>query len=475
MRRRSLFFPLLLAFAAACTSRPARFIDAPPVDEVADDRAIDVPKKVEPLDEIIVSESYLRQPVLRAMDPERLPEPGDVNAIDDVPRSAWFPGSKKIATARPPKLPLVRAEKEKPVASERGTVALDAAGARFEILPDTAGRAGLGRAGAVIASRLLRAIGYRTADVSVVDLEGGRRAVVRFPDGIDLGPTPATETRKDDANDLVDHADRRSLRALRLAFYWLGVTQMGPSVLRDVYVGKKGLGHVEHVIVDLSGAFGAPRVDAGGAAYQEDQDALANLSSLGLKAPHHTELQTTWPAIGDYAPDLTPSASRLRPPFEPAERMQPGDGYWIAKAILRISDATIKEAIAGARIDDEATVARLGAVLDARRKALAELAFGAVTPLEPEGFKAGSLVLRDEAKRRHVPEAITSYRVRIVRPDGHVLSDAYVPEIDPVRVALPAGEREIDVDVTAMRGEKGRPMHVYVVTNPKPHVAGVRH
>lgn len=92
MRPRSPLAPGLLALGvAACAhSHPARFIDAPPVEDVGDQGPIPVPKHREPLKETMLSEAYVERPMVQALDPKRAPEAGDVNALDEVPRSSWL-------------------------------------------------------------------------------------------------------------------------------------------------------------------------------------------------------------------------------------------------------------------------------------------------------------------------------------------------------------------------------------------------
>jgi hypothetical protein len=60
-------------------------------------------------------------------------------------------------------------------------------------------------------------------------------------------PDRPSGTGADDPNDdAVEHQDRRSLRLLVLVADWLGLDQIRPRMLRDVYVGAPGKGFVQH-------------------------------------------------------------------------------------------------------------------------------------------------------------------------------------------------------------------------------------
>ncbi|MEO7328858.1 MAG: hypothetical protein ABI193_09790, partial [Minicystis sp.] len=90
----SLLIASLAASPAACAYRPARFVDAPAVTEIADDAPIPVPRHRDPVKEIYYAEAYLHRPAALALDPARPATAGDINALDEVPRSSWFDSSR---------------------------------------------------------------------------------------------------------------------------------------------------------------------------------------------------------------------------------------------------------------------------------------------------------------------------------------------------------------------------------------------
>ena len=217
-----------------------------------------------------------------------------------------------------------------------------ARGLRYELGRDTADRPFLRTSAARGRERVLvRALGYRALEVSIVGLraastsnraasadtratrrpprvplirgrrrrDGGYRATAtRWPIGIDLGPTPAHGMRSDDDNDLVGHEDRRTLRALRLVRAWLAFPGFGVETLRDAYVGPPGRGHVQHFLVGLEGALGAdvtrtgqqePRARDPAPDPTQGHDPLHQLVTLGL-GDRLRDSDRRFPALGAF-------------------------------------------------------------------------------------------------------------------------------------------------------------------------------
>jgi hypothetical protein len=43
-----------------------------------------LPRRVDPVEEIVVSQAYVERPVVAALEPSRFPDAGDVNALGEV-------------------------------------------------------------------------------------------------------------------------------------------------------------------------------------------------------------------------------------------------------------------------------------------------------------------------------------------------------------------------------------------------------
>jgi hypothetical protein len=470
-----------LAGTASCAARYPRFLDQSPVTVVADDAPIPLPPvRVDPADVVAFSEAFVKRPLVDAMRPERVPRAGDVNSLDEVPRSSWFMGDRSAPPTSdgPPHPPLRVLSERTPTASTRGIAVVDTRGKRYELFRDDKDRAGLRTGAWLVASRLTRAVGYRVPEAHVTELapsdfvvepgpapegsipHGGRPpderfreivgaeleafleaapstrdgkvrvSAVRWPPGIDAGRTPDAGQNADDANDTVAHEDRRTLRALRVLAAWLGQDRLLPHAIRDVYVGTPGRGFLQHHVVFFDGALGA---DAVVNERPEQRDELTLLLTLGFApAPELPPTQRRFLAVGAFGPSVDPARVRPGLPFAPAERLTPADAYWIAKRIGMIPRAVIDEAVAGARYADVATSRWLARTLDERRRSLYEHGFALVTPLDVVGVRGSALHLRDRAAEvglelardarylvsLHAEDGSEVSKARIVRPTG---------------------------------------------------------
>lgn len=451
MRRALLLASIGLA-SAACSPRPARFADAPPVEVVADDAPIRMPRPFDPVPEWRFSEAYLRRPLVNALDPARVPSAGDVSSVDEVPRSSWFGPSIAEIASDAIDLPSVPFHVlSAPASAREGALrVVDARGRFFELWRDPKDRPEMSTGAAVVASRIVRALGYRAPGVWALDLAYGdfsvrapedldalrtlfdsgpaardgrfRVGVARWPIGVDLGPTHAFDRRVGDRNDRVPHLDRRTLRALGLVFEWLGVSRVSPGVLRDTYVGAPGAGHVAHYVVDLGGALGAEAVVRREAPRDDDTDLagrniFVTLGTLGLYSPGGPPTQERWRAIGEYPAKLPARPFQTSPPFEPIDRMLPSDAYWIAKRIVALRPEVITAAIDAARLADPTAGKKLAEIILARRLSLVARAFAGVTPCEVEGVAGGAVLLRDEAVLRGFARA-PKYEIDVIDEHG---------------------------------------------------------
>lgn len=518
---------LLAATPAACGYRPARFADAPAVAEVADDAPIPVPERLDPMKELHAVEAYVHRPAVLALDPARPPTAGDVNAQDEVPRSSWFDphGEGRDREDGPPILPLVVITAE-PESGQGGLSVIDARRIRYEIARGPDERPEIRSAGAAITSRLLNAVGWRAPEVHVVTiaradlhastaeawaaadtfmqsapLSGGSRGAaplsavrrirvraLRWPIGIDVGPTPVTGTRDGDPNDRVPHTERRTLRALKLALFWVGSARLDRNALRDAYLGMPGQGYLTHWIVGLDDALGVnaiydePNALLGGEGRYLDGNALTALVTLGLGLRHPPPLQTRWPALGDFDERALPESFRSSPPFEPIDRILPADAYWAAKRIAAVPDDVVARAVVAAKMSDAGSAARAVEVLLARRASILASGLRQVTPAEVSGTTASHLVLRDEAIARGVePATKTEYVIEYLDTDGVEAAPPrrIAPQGASIDVPLPAPGPDYLV-VRALAVRRGRPApracEVHLVRDHGgARVVGVRH
>jgi hypothetical protein len=526
MRR---WLPLLALGLARCAvvDRPARFLDAPTVEDVGDEGPTPIPRPLDPVKEMVLSEAYVERPMVEALDPKRIPEPGDVNALDEVPRSSWLSPDEveSDADAAETPAPPFRLLAAPAVTREDALAVMDARGRRFELWRDPADRPEMSTGAAVAASQLLRDLGYFTPGVWAVDVvrddfvlhdaadeaavlalfrkgppaaRGAFRiAATRWPIGVDLGPTPAEGKRDDDPNDRVPHQNRRTLRALQLVFGWLGMTEADASVLRDAYVGAPGRGHAVHYIAGMGGALGADAVVRPHGRRDRDEDAdlssrnvWITLGTLGLYQPKPHLTPQRWPSIGEYRETWSPGAFQTSPPLAAIDRAVPADTYWAAKRIARVSTTAVVRALDAGHYHDDSARALLGERVRERQALAVQWGFAQVTPCEVDRLDPATktsralLVLRDEAVALGVVAASTTtvYRINLVDETGNLIAE-------PLRMRMTGGALfpvllpadlppYVVLRVTVTRGGKRspRPMEVHLVHQGEAlRVVGVVH
>jgi hypothetical protein len=524
MRSLRLALAIAIALPLGCDRLPARFAAAPPVTDAHDDAPVAQPKPLDPLDAVYMTEAYLRRPLVEAFEPERVPDARDVNAVDEVPRSSWFsptPGDPSPLGSHGAPVPPLAAQAADLV--DDALPVRDARGVSYLLVRDPPDRPEMATGAAMVASRLLRALGWITADTTLADVarkdvvamapaagqpttaqaaaigaffappKGApsdrlRVAAVEWPGGVDLGPTPTLGARKDDPNDGVAHTDRRTLRALGTVGAWLRLRRFGPSTLRDVYVGEPGKGHVVHALVRLDAALGAGSVvrpQDPNEADPVDYDPLRDLATLGLAKPADAPTQTRFPALGELDARVLPRDARPSPPLDPVDRALPADAYWAAKRIAALSAEAITSAIAAARYSAPFVSAELARLLEARRAAVVARAMAAVTPCEVDRVEGARLVLRDEALvRRAADAASTRYAVALLDDHDRPLGPAAVARPEGGRFvvdlgpAIAARATYFLVGVVAVRADHASPRRFeahFVATAGAPRLVGVRH
>lgn len=486
---------LLMAIVlSACSGRPARYADRPPVEVHADDRPIPLPRRTPFIEAFHVSDVYLRRPLVDALNAERFPRAEDVNARDEVPRSSWFSPipvePKAFASAyaaEGPPVPPLRFEQR-----QDSWFAIDSRGKSYELGGDVDSPSATATAAAIIASRLVRAVGYRTPETWLFDRRqiglrpdqgpsGLRIIATRWPLGIELGPTDMTYSRLDDPNDRLSHRDRRTLRALGIVAAWLHLRELGPRRLVDVYVGAPGRGHVQHFVTGLDGALNAAslrtsRAKASAVGTVRGRP-FHNLWSLGLRRSDEPARPTVRSLLV-FPPEVSPDYA-LAEPFEPVDRLLPSDGYWAAKRLSRIPRALLEAVVAEAHIGDAAVERHIVDALESRRRALIEHWFAKVTPCEVGSIAGRSLVLEDIG--RPYDSAKRRYRVELVGDDGEDLTPMFwlFPAGDEVTIELPELHR--DYIVVRVKVERAgvlapHPMEVHLVQDQAAlRIVGVRH
>ena len=359
--RRILLWLCLALVSTGCSYHPARFADRPAVTEVADDDPVAQPGRRELNWNWYLSDVYLRRSLLDALDPKRPADAGDVNAMDEVPRSSWFqPVGPELILQDPPIVdegppePPLTVVPDVPRANDYGMCVIDARGIRYELRRDDKWRPEMRTSAAVIASRLIRAFGLLAPETHIVFLgpsdfvgfepgaaaSAATKAVERFlgdgppsvdgryrmssarwPVGIDVGVSESYDVRGDDPNDVIAHRNRRTLRSLKVLGAWLRISNINPRKTRDAYVGPPGQGHLRHYLVSLEDALGA------GAVVGDRREGLRtdlgggtgfNLITFGLwPGTDEPPTQRRLLALGNISDSVDPGGFEASPPYAP--------------------------------------------------------------------------------------------------------------------------------------------------------------
>jgi hypothetical protein len=516
---------VLLSIAlAGCTYRPARFYDRPPVTDARDTHPTPMPAFRWVPESVYLSEVYLHRPIRGTLDLEAILPAGDVNSMDEVASSSWF-AARNVeigAMARgpegpgPPRPPFTVLSDDARAVASSGFSVSDARGQRYEMLIDPPDRPEMRTGAAAIAARLVWALGFNTPIVYVTSVqpehfwrsEAGtpdvpamlksgapavlgsyRVAALAMPPSVWIGSALESGIRADDPNDVVPHEDRRTLRSLKVFASWLSLSGLGPFKTMDRYVGAPGEGHVVHFLTGLDDALGAddivrvtdlPPGEGGGAP-------LFRLITLGL-APNRARrpTQVEIPALGQLEPDVDPRAYGPSTPYEPADRLTPGDSYWAAKRIAALSTAHIALAIEGAKIGDYRARQAIQHALEARRERVIRHWFERVTPVELTKLEGTRLELRDLAIHHGVERAeTTDYYVDFLTSDGDAVGDKLDihPRGDDWKLVLPesalAAARDYLVVRILVRRNHRRAQRAFAVhlrlDGQKLRLVGLRH
>ena len=458
---------LLASLLIGCGYRPAAFTDAPPVLDARDEAPIAMPEERSGLKALYWTEAYIERGVIDTLEVREPPLARDVNRLDEVVRSSWFRGNADdYAPDGPPKPPF-SARKDGRIDIEPSLTIRDARGLAYQLVFDAPGQPETRTAAMAIASRLVHALGYRTAETHVIVTPSGQRAAaMRWPVGRDLGPTPMLWTRPDDPNDVLRHEDRRTLRVTRVIAAWLGIRRFPEQMFRDVYVGASGRGFVRHYIVGFEGALGTDLLlDSMADAFDPTRDDTPGrllLPTLGFY-PMSEDIPPTSTGItgvGLYPASVDLDEEVIKPPFAPHDRMRADDGYWIAKRLARLDERTLDEAIEAGRLTEWRARRYVRSAIELRRREVVRALYQRVTPVDVVEVRRGMLKLidREGGKQR--------YRVEVTDPSGERMGLPRIltarsarfgipVAVDPIVVRIFKGDRTRSLDVHLKRGLLG--------------------
>lgn len=541
MRR---FFSLLtvctlVVATFGCARRPARFADAKPVTEVADDEPIDLPFRLEYNDVVEFSDLFVGRPLVEAMRTTRRPPPADINAWDEVPTSSWFspvslePSAFELAyTESGPPVPPYRVLLERAPSGNNGIAVIDQLGRRFELRRDPTDRPEVRTAAAAVSARIVRALGYYAPEVYISDAtdddfsiapedshpgsitsgmeptdpevrrkqvskmlqewiesapankKGAYRfSATRWPPGIDVGRTPVAGVRKDDPNDRVAHENRRTLRAIKLVGAWLGMTRFTPHDLRDVYAGPPGEGHLLHYMVGMDKSLGTEAIIG---KRPEQKDEMTLLATLGFAPdPNIPPTQRKYVALGAIGEEVDVGRYGPALPFPPMDQTDGADAYWIAKRIAGVTDEMVQVAVRAGKVTNANARKLLFELILMRKRHVLAWGYAQTTPCDVEAVEDRGIIVIDRA----VAEGFTAgrtveYVVSYFDSSGEPTHPGAVLSPEGARFALPIPRSAVGeggYTVIRLLGEVGgvpapRHLELHVIRDAKgTRLIGVRH
>jgi hypothetical protein len=384
---------------------------------------------------------------------EYLPSQG-INTVDEVPDSTWYTnrharhrmsleelkrGTGSSAPPAPGKWNIIAAKNE---GVTPGFRIRDAAGRQYFIKFDPLSNPEMASAADVITSKFFYALGYNVPENYVVyfdrsqiaidegamlkDHTGRKRPIhnndvdemllkaPRRPDGKyramastvisgkPVGPFLYHGTRSDDPNDLVEHENRRDLRAVRTFAAWLGHDDSKALNSLDVLVQDKGVPFIKHYLIDFGASLGSASFMANsprdGNVYLFDwKSSAAQFFSLGLYIPRW---QRAWypklPAVGRFEYEIF-DPDRWVPdyPNTAFRNENPSDRSWAARKIQAFTEDEIRAMVSTGEYTDPAATDWVARCLIERRKKIVNAYLTGMGGLDGFEIRNGRLEFRD--------------------------------------------------------------------------------
>ena len=324
-----------------------------------------------------------------------------------------------------------------------------------------------------------------------------RASASRYLGGELLGPMQLQGRRRNDPDDLVNHEERRELRALQVFSAWLNNNDARTSNTLDT-VGADG--RIRHYIIDFNSSLGAtprgPKPPMFGHEYMVDygESAKAFFGFGFWKKPWQKrweeagqEVQS--PSVGYFDNRyFDPGKYKTQLPHYVFKDLTNGDGFWAAKILMRFTDEDIDTVVETGEYTDKEAQKIIAQVLKERRDLIAKYWFKKANPLDGfELHKTGEgYELRFEDLAIHYgfePKEGTVYRVDVIGKEGkkglRLDREEIQAPVFPLNPEWLASHPEVDLLIRTQRpGEKGWGPFVRVQIQSEAdstHLTGILH
>jgi len=409
----------------------------------------------------------------------------NVNIFDEVADSAFF--TNRHARSALSKEQLVRgyAENEGPDLSGDLTVisgeinglhssyhVKDARGDTYLLKFDSAESLELSTAAEVIGSRFYYALGYNVPQYTVAAVAAGKLKVsegtkikddtgfvkaltqdrldeyllfapqsedgsfrvsaTKIISGENKGFFSFTGRRKNDPDDIVNHRDRREIRALTVFSAWVNNTDIGESNTLDALVTENGKTFLKHYLIDFNSSLGSAHRGAKPPMYGHEYtadfgEAAKAFFTLGFwEKPWQKRWRTAdekasdKPAVGYFDNrEFSAAHFKVQLPYEAFKRLTRADGFWAAKQIMAFSDDDIRVMVSAGKISSKESEEEIVKTLIERRDLIGQHWFSVANPLDDFKVEGSKLVFKDLAVQVGFEKSETqSYEVTVLNSKG---------------------------------------------------------
>lgn len=419
----------------------------------------------------------------------------NINIYDEVPDSAFFTNRHARKALSSDELKKGYVETDGPDLSQDliitkgksdglhpGFFVKDARGDSYLVKFDPAENLELASGAEVVASRFYHALGYNVPQYTVAlitpeKLKVGEGAKIRDNTGFlkPLTPEKLEETlmfvpqtadgqyrvsaskilsgenlgyfsfsgrRKQDPDDIINHRDRREVRALVVFGAWLNNNDVRENNTLDMLVQEKDRSFVKHYLIDFNGALGSAHKGA-----KPPQFGHEHMMDFGETAKAFFTLgliekpwQKRWRLAGEKAYEsaavgyldnrlFDAGKYKAQLPYEAFKRLTRADGFWAAKQIAAFRDDDIRAVVSAGQYSASEDADYIAKTLIERRDLIAQYWFSHSAPLDDFRVEGNKLVFKDLAvEYGYAKPEERNYIVKLLNAKGKVFQTALVNE-----------------------------------------------
>lgn len=221
-----------------------------------------------------------------------------------------------------------------------------------------------------------------------------RASASRIVEGEILGPMKFQGRRRNDPEDLVDHKDRREIRALQVFASWINNNDIRESNSLEVVRETEGRRRIWHYLIDFGSSLGStaggPKPPFFGYEYMFDfKETFKAILGLGFwekpwqKRWRENGEEISNPSLGYFDNrHFNPGRFKTQLPYFPFKDLTRSDGFWAAKILMRFTDSDIRAVVSTGKLSDQKTEEEIANLLIERRDLVGRFWFTQANPLD---------------------------------------------------------------------------------------------